>query len=102
VSTMRESGLEGFPAAQWFGLLAPARTPEGVIGKLNAVINARLRAANMLGIDACSLRRLRSHYSRHMYARPVQSFDQRRQLPRREPHHPVHDRRPFERTLSPL
>jgi tripartite-type tricarboxylate transporter receptor subunit TctC len=40
------------------GLLAPARTPEGVIGKLNAVVNARLRAANMqaalakLGLDA--------------------------------------------------
>jgi tripartite-type tricarboxylate transporter receptor subunit TctC len=35
-----------------------ARTPEGVIGKLNAVVNARLRAANMqaalakLGLDA--------------------------------------------------
>jgi tripartite-type tricarboxylate transporter receptor subunit TctC len=58
VPTMRESGFEGFPAAQWFGLLAPARTPEGVIGKLNAVVNARLRAANMqaalvkLGLDA--------------------------------------------------
>ena len=38
--------LEGFPTAQWFGLLAPAGTPEGVIGKLNAVVNARLRAAN--------------------------------------------------------
>ena len=46
VQTMHESMLEGFPTAQWFGLLAPAGTPEGVIGKLNAVVNARLRAAN--------------------------------------------------------
>jgi tripartite-type tricarboxylate transporter receptor subunit TctC len=58
VPTMQESALEGFPTAQWFGLLAPAGTPGGVIGKLNAALNARLSAANTqaalakLGIDA--------------------------------------------------
>jgi tripartite-type tricarboxylate transporter receptor subunit TctC len=58
VPTMRESGFEGFPKALWFGLLAPAGTPTGVIGKLNAAINARLRAPETraaitrLGLDA--------------------------------------------------
>jgi tripartite-type tricarboxylate transporter receptor subunit TctC len=46
VLTMRESGFEGFPTAQWFGLLAPAGAPADVIGKLNAAVNARLKAAD--------------------------------------------------------
>jgi len=46
VPTLRENGLNGFPTAQWFGLMAPAGTPEGVISKLNSTINARLRTAN--------------------------------------------------------
>jgi tripartite-type tricarboxylate transporter receptor subunit TctC len=47
VPTFRESGLEGFPPAIWFGLLAPAGTPPGVIVKLNAAENARLRSPEM-------------------------------------------------------
>jgi tripartite-type tricarboxylate transporter receptor subunit TctC len=48
VPTLRESALDDFPTAQWFGLLAPAGTPGGVIGKLNAAISARLSAASTL------------------------------------------------------
>jgi tripartite-type tricarboxylate transporter receptor subunit TctC len=33
--TVAESGLPGFEATQWFGLLAPARTPKPVIAKLH-------------------------------------------------------------------
>jgi tripartite-type tricarboxylate transporter receptor subunit TctC len=44
VPTYRESGMEGFPTAIWFGLLAPAGTPPGVIAKLNAAENVRLKA----------------------------------------------------------
>jgi tripartite-type tricarboxylate transporter receptor subunit TctC len=47
VPTFRESGLEGFPTAIWFGLLAPAGTPPGVLAKLNAAENARLRSPEM-------------------------------------------------------
>jgi tripartite-type tricarboxylate transporter receptor subunit TctC len=47
VPTFRESGLEGFPPAIWFGLLAPAGTPPGVIAKINAAENARLRSPEM-------------------------------------------------------
>jgi len=40
VPTLREAGLEGFPTAVWYGLLAPAGTPASVVGKLNAAVNA--------------------------------------------------------------
>jgi tripartite-type tricarboxylate transporter receptor subunit TctC len=46
VPTMRESGFDGFPTAQWFGLLAPAGTSDRVIGKLNAAVAARLTATD--------------------------------------------------------
>jgi tripartite-type tricarboxylate transporter receptor subunit TctC len=35
VPTLRESGLDGFPTAVWFVLMAPAGTPPAVITKLN-------------------------------------------------------------------
>jgi tripartite-type tricarboxylate transporter receptor subunit TctC len=34
--TMAEAGLRGYEATAWFALLAPAKTPAAVIGKLNA------------------------------------------------------------------
>ncbi len=36
--TIAESGLPGFEASSWFGLLAPAGTPPAIIAKLNAEI----------------------------------------------------------------
>jgi tripartite-type tricarboxylate transporter receptor subunit TctC len=38
VPTMAESGLPGFEASSWFGLLAPAGTPQSAIARLNAEI----------------------------------------------------------------
>ena len=38
VPTLAESGLPGFEASSWFGLLAPAGTPQPVIAKLNSEI----------------------------------------------------------------
>jgi tripartite-type tricarboxylate transporter receptor subunit TctC len=38
VPTVAESGLPGFEASSWFGLLAPAGTPQPVIAKVNAEI----------------------------------------------------------------
>ena len=38
VPTLAESGLPGFEASSWFGLLAPAGTPQPVIAGLNAEI----------------------------------------------------------------
>jgi tripartite-type tricarboxylate transporter receptor subunit TctC len=47
VPTMAESGITGMPAHIWFGLLAPARTPEPIIAKLNAAVNEGLKIPEM-------------------------------------------------------
>jgi len=38
VPTLAESGLAGFDMGSWFGILAPAKTPPGIVAKLNAEI----------------------------------------------------------------
>jgi tripartite-type tricarboxylate transporter receptor subunit TctC len=38
--TIAESGLPLFDAVQWYGLVAPARTPESIIRRMNLEINA--------------------------------------------------------------
>jgi tripartite-type tricarboxylate transporter receptor subunit TctC len=38
VPTVAESGLPGFEASSWFGLLAPAGTPKDIITKLNGEV----------------------------------------------------------------
>jgi tripartite-type tricarboxylate transporter receptor subunit TctC len=43
VPTVAESGLPGFEALQWFGILAPAGVPKDVIAKLHADIVKSLR-----------------------------------------------------------
>ena len=61
VPTLRESGFEGIPAYLWFGLLAPAHTPEPVIDKLNAAVNDGLKSPELqgsiakLGLEARSM-----------------------------------------------
>ena len=54
VPTMAESGYPNFEAVAWFGLLAPAGTPDDVTARLNLKspeINARLTGmgANVMG-----------------------------------------------------
>jgi tripartite-type tricarboxylate transporter receptor subunit TctC len=41
--TMAESGLPGYSAVGWFGLLAPADTPKAVVDKLSLDVNAALQ-----------------------------------------------------------
>jgi tripartite-type tricarboxylate transporter receptor subunit TctC len=40
--TIAESGVAGFEASAWDGILAPARTPEAIVNKLNAAIRTAL------------------------------------------------------------
>jgi tripartite-type tricarboxylate transporter receptor subunit TctC len=44
---MAESGITGMPAHIWIGLLAPVRTPEPIIAKLNAAVNEGLKTPEM-------------------------------------------------------
>jgi tripartite-type tricarboxylate transporter receptor subunit TctC len=54
--TVTESGLPGYEAIGWFGLLAPARTPNAVVAKLSADANRVLAEADvkqkMMGLGA--------------------------------------------------
>ncbi len=43
VPTLKEAGVAGVDVTQWYGLLAPAKTPKDVIAKLNAALNAALK-----------------------------------------------------------
>ena len=43
IPTVAESGLPGYAAEGWFAVLAPAKTPQPVIDKLNAELNRALQ-----------------------------------------------------------
>jgi tripartite-type tricarboxylate transporter receptor subunit TctC len=47
--TLAESGLPGFEASAWDGILAPANTPEPVIRRLNAAIRTALEDPKIVG-----------------------------------------------------
>ncbi len=38
VPTISESGVPGFEAVNWFGMFAPAKTPQSIINKVNAAV----------------------------------------------------------------
>ncbi len=44
VPTIAESGLPGFEASSWFGLVAPAGTPPAIIARINAEVNQWLQS----------------------------------------------------------
>jgi tripartite-type tricarboxylate transporter receptor subunit TctC len=44
IPSLNESGLPGYDAAGWFGILAPAATPSPIVQRLNAEITAVLRS----------------------------------------------------------
>ncbi len=45
--TVAESGVLGFDVSVWFGVVAPAGTPQSVIAKLNAELNRILKLAEV-------------------------------------------------------
>jgi tripartite-type tricarboxylate transporter receptor subunit TctC len=47
VPTMDESGFKNFTSISWSGVVAPAHTPAAIVEKLNAAINAELKAGDM-------------------------------------------------------
>jgi len=44
VPTIAESGLPGFEATSWFGIVAPAGTPPAIIARINADVNQWLQS----------------------------------------------------------
>ena len=45
--TMIEAGVPGYESIAWFGLLAPAAAPRDIVARINADVNAALRAADV-------------------------------------------------------
>jgi len=45
--TVAEAGVPGFDASQWWGMLAPARTPPEIVAKVNAELNRLLSLDEM-------------------------------------------------------
>ena len=45
--TIAESGVAGFEASSWFGILAPAATPRDIVQRINAEANKALHAPDM-------------------------------------------------------
>jgi tripartite-type tricarboxylate transporter receptor subunit TctC len=39
---MQEAGVPGFAITQWYGLLAPAKTPQPIVAKLSQEISRQL------------------------------------------------------------
>ncbi len=54
VPTIAESGVPGYEALVWVGLLAPAGTPPDIVAKLNAEIGKLLHAADVVQLFAAS------------------------------------------------
>jgi len=48
VPTVAESGYPGFEAITWTGLVAPARTPQAVIDRINAEVRKALKTQDVL------------------------------------------------------
>ena len=49
VPTVDESGVKGYAATNWYGMLAPAATPANIIERLNRDMNAALKAPDVVG-----------------------------------------------------
>jgi tripartite-type tricarboxylate transporter receptor subunit TctC len=45
VPTIAESGLPGFEASSWFGIVAPAGTPPAIIARINTDVNQWLQSS---------------------------------------------------------
>ena len=45
--TFDESGLKGYEATTWFGLLAPAKTPKEIVARLNADVDKALKGPDL-------------------------------------------------------
>jgi tripartite-type tricarboxylate transporter receptor subunit TctC len=52
VPTVAEAGLPGYEATIWLGLMAPTGTPNPIIGKLNAAVNAAIKRPEIVKLWA--------------------------------------------------
>ena len=48
VPTIAESGVPGYDATLWYGILAPARTPEAIVKRMNAELGTALKSPDVV------------------------------------------------------
>jgi tripartite-type tricarboxylate transporter receptor subunit TctC len=70
--TIAESGLPKFDAVQWYGLVAPVRTPEAIVRRLNSEINALMDspeiARNLQSDGAIAIKTTPEAFAAHIKA----------------------------------
>lgn len=49
IPTLDEAGVPGFEVVNWFGLVAPARTPRAIVARLNGEIVKALQLPDVRG-----------------------------------------------------
>jgi tripartite-type tricarboxylate transporter receptor subunit TctC len=68
--TLAEAALPGFEAVQWYGLVAPAKTPEAIVQRLNAEINGFLDspeiAENLKNDGALAIKATPAQFAAHI------------------------------------
>ena len=47
IATLREAGYDNVVAANWFGIVAPAKTPESVVARLSAALDVGLASGEL-------------------------------------------------------
>jgi tripartite-type tricarboxylate transporter receptor subunit TctC len=47
IPTIAEAGVPGYEVLQWYGILAPAKTPREIIARLNAAVVHAVRDARI-------------------------------------------------------
>jgi tripartite-type tricarboxylate transporter receptor subunit TctC len=52
IRTMAEQGVQGYDTRGWFGIMAPAATPDAVVAALNAAINRALAEPELIAAFA--------------------------------------------------
>jgi tripartite-type tricarboxylate transporter receptor subunit TctC len=61
VPTIAESGVPGYDATLWYGILAPARTPEALIKRMNAELGTALRSPDV--VEKLSTQAVEPHHT---------------------------------------
>ena len=61
VPTIAESGVPGYEATLWYGILAPARTPETLVKRMNAELGAALRSPEV--VEKLSTQAVEPHHT---------------------------------------
>lgn len=67
VATLHESGMPGFELEGWYGVMAPTRTPDAIVRRLNAEIERAMKSDEARAA-------LAAQNARSLLAAPPQAF----------------------------